>query len=286
MKREKNASGTPCSVIFTIAIIATGIYLVYKLVGSITITGIIKTIKDFLLAVGFCIGITVLFIAISAVYSFVESRLPPIRLRRRGKAYPVRGYAIELEATSPDSIPAYQPESGEPKTILPVYLLVSITNYGLSLAELSAKYAWNFIPKDNGSRFNQVSENHPGPIIYPIGAIYLFYILFRKQGDLSVEQRPENMHGFTGRLQIPSEIDQVKIVIIDKTMMEVEKLPQIISREKPIKLELVVLDKEGKDDPDATKDLYNALYKIVHAQIESDDESWMYRSRPNISWWY
>lgn len=286
MKSERQETSTSCSIIMTLALIGVAAYLVYKFSQYFTMAGFIKTIKDFLLAIGFCIGVAALLIAFMVIAAFVSPRLPPPKLRRRGKAFPVRCYPTELEPAAPGAEPAYQRESANHRTVFPVYLLASITNYGLSLAEITPKYSWSFIPQDNGSRYTLISENHPGPVIYPIEALDLYYTVFHKQGDFSFEQKPANQPGFTGEIKIPPNMDQVKILFFATTMREAGNISQSIRRTKPVKLELVVLDETGQDDPTATQKLYNQLYRIIRDYRENHDDSWMYQSRPTPFLWY
>jgi len=286
MKNERQKPSTSCSILMTIALIGVGAYLVYKFTQYFTMAGFIKTVKDFLLAIGFCIGVAVLLFTFMIIAASVSPILPPPRLRRRGKAFPVRCYPTELEPAAPGSEPPYKLESADQRTVFPVYLLASITNYGLSLAEITSRYSWSFIPQENVSRYAVVSENRPGSIIYPIEALDLYYTVFHKQGDLSIEQKPVNQPGFTGEIKIHPNMDRVKILFFASTMREAGNLSQSIHRTKPLKLELVVLDETGQDDPSATQKLYNRLYHFIRVYRENNDDSWMYQSRPTPFLWY
>jgi hypothetical protein len=68
-------------------------------------------------------------------------------------------------------------------------------------------------------------------------------------------------------------------------MKEAGSLSQRIELEKPIVLKLVVLDANGVEDPGATRMLYNRLSEIKRIQLDQDDDSWMYHSRPSYPWW-
>ena len=198
MKKRKINS---CSVIFTVAVIATGVYIVYRIVRFFQSPAALEKIKELLQGVGLCIGFALFVLICFYIYSYVTSILPPPRLKRRGKEYRVRGYPIEIEPLSDGSIPYYRNETENLGTTLPVYCLVSMTNYGLSLAATPRDSSWHFISDENESRFNDLIENHPARIIIPMESMQLYYVVLQKMGDLTIQQAPARMHGYSGSIR-------------------------------------------------------------------------------------
>ncbi len=281
----KKKEGFTCLVIFEIALIASAIYLIYIAVRSFRIDTAIETVKDLLLGVGVCIGFALQVLAGIYIFGLVSSSLPPARLKRSGKEYQVRVYPSEIDALSDGSIPYYRTEPVNQGPVLPVYLNIAMTNYGLSLAMLSSNIKWSFIPQDNDKGFGQISENHPGRIIVPMDALHLYYVILQKMGYMTIEQRPAKMHGYSGSLKSKPIMGQIQITIIISGMTEAGNLEKRITRKKPIILKLVALKESGQDDPAGTRELYEAVYKAKSKQLAQDDDSWMYQSRPTTGWW-
>lgn len=75
------------------------------------------------------------------------------------------------------------------------------------------------------------------------------------------------------------------VLIIYTSICDPKRLKRNIPRTNPLKLELVVLDKNGQEDPTATCEFYNKVWNTQKPSVGSnDDDSWMYRSRPTMPW--
>ena len=77
----------------------------------------------------------------------------------------------------------------------------------------------------------------------------------------------------------------MEVIIIYTSICDPKKLNLNIPRAQPLKLKLVVLDQNGQEDPAATRQFYNELWKDKKpAPPSDDDDAWMYRSRPIMPW--
>jgi hypothetical protein len=209
------------------------------------------------------------------------------RLIHESQEYLARALPIELQKSTVSPIPADLPEAPAQESIHPVCFRIFNANHGLCLALLKGGSKNGWVPGDNASLFRQLSGEFAGRIVIPWGNFRLYYILCRQEAGPEVELAPLNEAGFSGTLPDPLGADQVKMVIVYNAVRAASRpMPhdRTIYREQPLKLKLVVVDKMGQDDPSATCELYNALYKSLQpAEPGEEDESWLYGPRP---WWH
>jgi hypothetical protein len=276
----------PCFILFAIAILAFVVYQAYRVVLFFQRPDAIWAILEFLKGLGGCLGMVVLVLAGFYLYALLAARATRPRLYRRSRDFPVRCLPLELERTPPGSIPASLPEVPGQESVEPLYLLFSLTNLGPSLASLPARHNWDWLPTQDLSRFAQLSGGRPPPVILPLGFFYLYYVSYCQQGDQAVEFSPPNEAGYTGPVLPNLGDDRVKVVIVYTAFMHAENLDQIIHREQPLKLKLVALDEQGRDDPAATCKLYDAVFQWMQSYSSQEDDPSMYRSRPTIWPWY
>ncbi len=282
---EKKAS-PPCAVLFLcVGLTVVVLFVCRTLLPSQNAGGASFSLQD-LKVLGVILGGCALAFAAFLVYGVVSGWLQS-RIVRQGNEYLARTLLIELEKSTGFPIPADLPEAPGQESIHPVYLRIFKSNHGLCLAALTGGSNRGWVPQDNAGRFRQLSGDFTGRIVLPRGTFYLYYILCRQEGNLTVELAPPNEAGYSGALPDPLGEDQVKMVIVFNTIRSARHPTgrgRIITREQPLKLKLVVVDKKGQDDPAATCEFYNALYKSIQpGKSEEVDESWLYGPRP---WWH
>jgi hypothetical protein len=246
---------------------------------------IIKTISDSFLellkAAGLCLGVAGILFAL-----FIIISLYSVRLVRKSRDFSLRCYPVELEILTALPIPPDLPEAPGQETIHPLFLLANLTNYGLRLAPHPLRSNWKWFPANNAARFNQLSDNHLGRLVIPTYSINLYYRLITQQGNLSLATGPSDAPGFSGDLPTSLDGQALEIIIIYTSICDSKKLHLNIARAQPLKLRLMVLDKNGQEDPAATCKFYNELWN-TKKPIEGsndDDDAWMYRSRPTMPW--
>ncbi len=242
------------------------------------INSMIHGLMDLAIFVGECLGAVALAFAVTAAFILVSHRLQS-RIIKHGKEYLARALPIELEKFTHFPSPANLPEAPGQESIHPVYFRIFISNHGLCLAALTRESNGGWVSEDNADRFRQLSGDFTGRIIFPQGNILLYYVLSRQEGGLTLESAPPGIAGYTGPLPDPLQGDQVKMVIVYNTIRSASHplfQDRTLTREQPLKLKLVCVDKEGQDDPNATCEFYNALYKITQPVESDEDESWLY----------
>jgi hypothetical protein len=269
---EKKTDFSCCSVIFFVSFALLAIY-------------IFKTISDSFLellkAAGLCLGVAGILFAL-----FIIISLYSVRLIRKSRDFSLRCYPVELQIPATYPLPPNLPEAPGQETILPLFLLANLTNYGLRLAPHPLHSDWKWFPADNAARFNQLSDNLPGRLVIPTYSINLYYRLITQQGNLSLTTGTSDAPGFSGDLPASLGDQALEIIIVYTSICDPRKLNLNIARAQPLKLRLVALDKNGQDDPAATCKFYNKLWntKKPIEQSNDDDDSWMYRSRPTMPW--
>ena len=254
-----------------------GIFFVVLAIFAIYIfKAIADSFLELLKAAGLCLGAAVVLFALFVIISLVSSRLV-----RKGRNYSLRCYPVELQIPSTYPLPANLPEAPGQETIHPLFLQTYRTNYGLRLATHPLRSDWKWFPTDNAARFNQLNNNHPGRLIIPFHATFLYYRLTTRQGNLSFTTESSDAPGFSGDLPASLDDQSLEIIIIYTSICDPKKLNLNIPRVKPLKLKLVALDKNGQEDPAATRQFYNELWNDKKpAPPSDDDDAWMYRSRP------
>lgn len=289
MKKESDSS---CSTVFIIAGLALLAIATWKTVqflqkpDAARIIG--STLLELLEAAGICLGAAVLFFGGFILFSLVFGGNSRNRVHQSGPVYSMRCYPTEMEKPAPvlGLLPANLPEAPGQASNQPVYLQAVLTNYGPGLAAHPAHPTWQWFPEDNAARFNQVSSNLPGQVILPMGYFSLYYIVCRPAGaNLVIEMKPPEEAGYSGSLPAVQGGESIKIVIIYTALLQAKKPEQTIYREQPLRLKLVALDRDGRDDPAATRQFYTELEERMHSTgSNSDDDEWMYHSRPYMGW--
>ncbi len=261
-----------------------GIFFVILAIFAIYIfKAIADSFLELLKAAGLCLGAAVVLFALFVIISLLSSRqsLVSSRLVWKGRNYSLRVYPVELQIPSTYRLPPNLPEAPSQETIHPLFLLANLTNCGLRLALHPLRSDWKWFPADNAARFNQLSDNHPGRLIIPFHATFLYYRLTTRQGNLSFTTESSDAPGFSGDLPASLDDQSLEIIIIYTSICDPKKLNLNIPRVKPLKLKLVALDKNGQEDPAATRQFYNELWNDKKpAPPSDDDDAWMYRSRP------
>ena len=102
---KKKDSSACCFVPFALAGLVLVLYCVYGIVRFFQSPNAIRTIIEFLQAVGICVGLVVLAFAAIVLYSLVFSKQYPSGLSQLSRDYSVRCYPVELEKSSPGPIP-------------------------------------------------------------------------------------------------------------------------------------------------------------------------------------
>jgi len=274
-----------CEVVFGLAGLALAGYLVLKIVRFFQSPDAVQDTLELLEGAVICLGIAVLAFAVITLFGWVSAERKA-RLIRLSKDYPVRCYPVEPKRQVPTPTPTSLPGAPNQESSDPVWLLLSLTNYGIRLELVPAQDTRDWVSADNASRFNRLSGDLPGPIILPIGHFQLYYVWYRREGNLKFELAPTGQTGYTGDLPaIPSGY-QVEVVIVCTAIREVGILSETITRGEALELKLVVLDAVGHDDPGATCEFYTAALKLMHSSDSDEDDTWMYRSRPSIPPWY
>ncbi len=285
MKKEET---NPCGLFFLYILMMFFVYVVIKLVSYFQTPKAVEQTLEFLKGLGICVGLAFLaFIALS-VYGIISARNPRPRLDIMSKEYPVRCNSVERVHQASSSAAAELKGITEPEVELPVFLLLSITNYGPCLMPLPDDYAWESLPADNSGRFRRLNNDHPGPVIVPMGFYSFQYLLYNQQAAPTFESPPVQSSGFYGIFPPPPTTSPIKLVISYKSIYTTEKLDYTILLDPYLKLALTALDKDGQDDWSTTAEVINALYQhVIDAQnTPGDDDSWMYQSRPIFPPWY
>jgi hypothetical protein len=278
---DKNDS-SGCSGLLALAGLGFMIFLLYKAVQFLLTPEGIKSIVEFMAGLGVCVGLIVLALLGLTVYYRFFYHDPYHKIVSMSRDYRARCYVADLAKITPDSTQASSPENPERAVDNPIYLLLSLTNYGPCLELLSLYGTEQYTPAENASRFLRLSGNHPDPIILPVGYFHLYHSLYPQVGDRSHEPTTSNEANCTGPLAALPEGQLIQIVIVYTGILVKEDLSHIITREQPLKLTLVALDENGHDNPAATRELYKVVYEFLNPPDSDSDEddSWMYRSRP------
>ena len=189
--KQKNNDSSSC---IAVAGLAVGAYFIYEIVRFFLSPNGIRSLLEFLKYAGMCLGLFILAFIIFGLYMRFFGGTSPNKINRMSKDYAVRCYPIELDATP------WPANLSEQEAVRPVYALVSITNFGLSLAAFPNDRAWKVVAADNAGLFNRLSGDRPGPIILPSNSFDLYYALYRQKDDIALVTLPTNEIGFTGSL--------------------------------------------------------------------------------------
>jgi hypothetical protein len=232
--------------------------------------------------IGICAGVIVLALGALAIYFRLFARESGSKVLLQSREYPTRCCLINSLKTPSNLLSTISSEERIPETVYSVYLLCAVTNYGISLSEISGQYSWGWIPTDIPSRFSQLHSECFDSIILPMGYFHLYYVLDNQEGALPLALTTLSDDGFTGSISdLPAEYN-MSIIIVSTGFMKPDDL-KIITREQPLKLKLVALDQIGHEDWSAPRQLYDFMFQWARSSDTDEDDSWMYRSRP-ILW--
>lgn len=274
----KKSNDLTCLVYVVIAII---LVIIYKTVEFLKDPNAIHQIIEFFEAIGICIGSAILLFLCFYIFETISTKIKQ-RFILQSKEYSVRCDAIKMKKFDYGPIPDDLPEESAQDTHYPIFTNIVIANYGIWITERQNKSTKVLIDADNTSRNNYFFTYLENSII-PISDIKLYYVAYRREGNLEFEYGPSKSAGFTDATPKLSKEDQLKIVIIFTCIIEKNNLQKVIRLEQPTKLKLIVLNENGDDDLIATAGLYKVIYERIKSIETDDDDSWMYRSRP-IYW--
>jgi hypothetical protein len=269
---QKKDDGNPCGILFGIAFAALLVYIAFNIGQSIL---------DFLKVAGMCLGAAVLALGLFIVISLISNRLI-----RKSRYFSLRCYPVEMEIPAALPIPADLPEAPGQESIQPLYLLASLTNYGLRLAPHPPRPGWKWFPADNAPRFNSLGGQPPEFVVIPPYAFSLYYRPLSRRENRSILNAPADAPNFSGDLPDSWGTQPMEIILIYTSICDPKRLNLNIPRTNPLKLCLVVLDEKGWEDSAATIKFYREIWS-TKKPVESsndDDDSWMYRSRPTMPW--
>lgn len=285
---QKKDDSSSCWWIFAVAILAAFIYAVSRVIAFFQKPNawqtIGQTLLDLLQAAGICLGIALVFLLGGFLFSLIPPRKHRTRMKKMSREYPARCTLVEMENPPGGTIYAHLPVLPGQETVLPVYALCSLTNLGPCLSPLPASFTWAGDPQEGAIRFNQVSRGYSGPVILPFDCFEMYYVPIQQAGNLETEITPTGAAGYSGVLPASVSNNPIKIVLLFSAVKPVSNLEQIIQRECPLKVSLLLLNENGQEDPAATRQFYLDLLSLVHANSSIDDDSWMYRSRPTMPW--
>jgi hypothetical protein len=272
-----------CSTVLTFVGLGFVLFLLYRIVQFFQRPDALKSVIEFVGALGACAGVAVLAVVSVIILAQITNRPSSPAAIATSKHYRMRCQATDMAQTTPDADQANSSDDLVQATVEPIYVLFSLTNYGPGLEVASMPAAWLGTTADNARRFSRLSGNRLDSIILPWGCFHLYYGLYSQVGDRSLELTPPNEAVYTGLLPALPAGQQVKIVIVYTGILAKENLGHIITLGQPLKLTLVALDEQGCDAPGVTCELYDVVFKSMNPPDSDEDDSWMYRSRP--IWW-
>jgi hypothetical protein len=222
-------------------------------------------------ALGICFGIILfVFLLFIIVPSFSRKKLEKPTPK---KEYLVKCLPIFMEWRDETSFSKSLHEVDNQEKRFPVYIIVSVDNYGLYISNITSKYKFDFVsPETNEDRYCLLSNNRPNPITIITPHYELFYFLFNQRGDFKIEWRPSEKTGSSGLL--PQNINQnsVEIVIVYGSIEDPNNKLQPIYRDPPLKLDLIVINSKGEYDLPMTCELYNVILAAKNSSYASGDD--------------
>ena len=230
----------------------------------------------FIESLGICLGIIILGFVFLVIYSRFFVRSYEAKLTSMSDEYPVRCIpeGMNEEMNTHNEGKPHTPQWEE--LISPIYLLLSRTNFGVSLRPIPKSYTWESISADNESRYHVLSSDRAGPIVLPHGFSHLYYILSYKGGEAHLGRQTEQ----SGPLPVDLGNNQLEIVLIYSAILEDGNLAQIFKMDRKLRIKLTVLDRDGQDDEETTCKLYNDMFEFMNPPDTSYDDYEYFRSRP------
>lgn len=256
-----------CSFAIGASILASLIFLVGWAVQYFQDPRNVEGFFDVITGLGICLGAALLVLFILSINAAVSAEYRA-RLQPMSQEYPVRcavGKGLGAQG------------AGE---ILSIYLLLSITNYGISLRPIPKKYAWDGVYADNESRYYKLSDGSPEPIILARGHTRIYYLLGNRQVDMFPERHTEQSQS------LPADIgsSHLEIRLVYSALLKGDNLKEIIYKETLQGINFVVLDMKGREDEGATHELYNDIFEYLKPIDTSNDDDGYDRYRP--PWYY
>jgi hypothetical protein len=226
---------------------------------------LIDTVKAF----GICFGI-ILFVLLLLFLIPLSSRETP-KVSTTKKEYLVKGFPalMEWRDVTSYSKSLYRVEN---QVISPVYVVVSVDNYGLYISNIPSDFKLDFVSQEsNKEQYYLLSNNSSNPITIITPHYEIYYFLFSERGDFKTEWRPSDRSGYSGLL--PKNINQnsVEIVIICGSIEDPNNKLRPIYRDPPLELGLIALNSKGEYDLAATCELYNTILAAKNSSYASED---------------
>ena len=276
----KKNNGSPCGVLFGVALLAAGAYIVYKIVVFLKKPDALARILEFIEAIGLCIGAGIVFLIVVGLVGSLSSSIKS-RFRRQSKVFAGQADTRFMLPFDRGPIPEDLPEAPNQVGSLPISVNLVMTNYGLWITTDDPKEKEPTTdPPDEAGASKSFLDEFSNSIIIPINCINLYYLVYHGNGCMESEPGPGKSPGFKDRIPELSEGDSLQIVMVFGCILERDSLRQAVRLKQPVKMKLVVQDQDGNDDLPATFTLYELIYERKREAEAQDDDSWMYRSRP------
>jgi hypothetical protein len=230
---------------------------------------LMETVKAF----GICFGIIlfVLLLVLLLVLLFPPSSREAPKTSVTKKEYLVKSFPTLMEWRDVTSY-SKSLHRVENQAISPVYIIVSVDNYGLYISNIPSDFKLDFVSQEsNKEQYYLLSNNSSNPITIITPHYEIYYFLFSERGDFKTEWRPTNMSGYSGSL--PQNINQnsVEIVIVYGSIEDPNNKLQPIYRDPPLELGLIALNSKGEYDLAATCELYNTILAAKNSSYASED---------------
>ena len=277
---QQTDDGPCCAMISLLAVLAAAGYVVYKVILFLISPGAFQSILEFFKAVLMCAGLGLLVLVLFGLWARFAPAQPRLKLKRLSREYTVRCHAYEMEAYPGGYLSPELPEVTGQEPVDPVFLTVMITNLGLRISPDLPAPGLTWLTDENAQRYLRLSGGRPDPVIIGVGSFQLFYLFYREEGGLAVEQTPAGQAGYSGALPTPATSQGSKIVLLYNAVTLESNLEQVIPRDRPLKLKIEGIDPTGEPDAKTSRELYAGLLQLVNSVAPEDDDSWMYRSRP------
>jgi hypothetical protein len=255
----------------------SAVYVVLALVCVVILMGTFRQeAVEGLKVLGTCLGCSAVGFLLFVAYGTVASRPSEPRLETTSQYYPVRCIPEGKigETNDPEDGEHHKPEWQELTS--PVYLLLSVKNFGVSLRPIPKRYTWEFIRADNESIYQVLSSGRSAPILIPNGYPHLSYMLFPRGGDVRLGRRVEQ----TGPLSTYPSTLHMEIVLIYDTILEEDDLTHSYRGDRELRVKLTVLDQDGHEDDGMTRKLYHEMYEYMNPPDTSYDDYGYDRHRP------
>lgn len=275
----KKDDGDGCAYIIGIALLGAGVYLVSRIIAFFKQPDALDEIAEFMQGVGLCIGAVIAFVLV-AVLAGSLSRSMEKRLRRESRLFASQALARLMLPDAPGPYAPTLPEAPDQASSRPTAVRLAMTNYGLWVtASTPGAKERRPHPPDEADAPKSFLAELGSSIVIPTDSADVCYLVCHRGGVWKSETELDRTSAFRdGNPHVP-EGDSLRIVIVFDRFFR-NSLREAVRLEQPRKLEMVVQDQDGHEDPPATIELYRLLYDSQRKSEAYDDDSWMYRSRP------